>query len=71
MGRNMHELNKNLKDLVSERELWCAALKDSNAPFVVINVVGAHTRELDRRIKNLHYLIDEPYRVCRRLFYLS
>lgn len=58
MGRNIHELNKNLKDLVSERELWCTALKDSNAPFVVINVVGAHTRALDRRIKNLHYLID-------------
>lgn len=58
MGRNIHELNKNLKALVSERERWCASLTDSTAPFTVSNVVGAHIRELDRRIRNLHYLID-------------
>lgn len=58
MSRNVHELKKNLQELVTEREHWCTALTNNTAPFALKNVAGAHIRELDRRIQNLHWLLS-------------
>ena len=58
MGQNKHELQKNLKDYVNERERWCLTLAGNTAPFALKNLAYAHVRLLDKRIQNIQLLLD-------------
>ncbi len=65
MAQSKHVLKKNLKEYVNERERWCAAVQDCSAPYMVQHAALTHIRELDRRIQNIHWQLDETHDMPR------